>query len=143
MLGDPPRAPNVPPRLLMRTPPMEWSKALAIYEKLVATNPQVERKGDTMPYTSLNGNMFSVLHKDGTVALRLSPADNEAFRAKYKTGHPAVYGVVSAEYVVVPDALLAKTAELERHFEASFDYVKSLKPKATTRKKAAGKKKGK
>ena len=111
---------------------MEWSKALALYEKLVATNPKVERKGDTMPYTSLNGNMFSVLHKDGTVALRLSPADNAAFRAKYKTTHPPSYGIVQPEYVVVPDALLAKTANLERHFAASIDYVSSLKAKATT-----------
>ena len=32
---------------------------LALYEKLVATDPNVERKGATMPYTSLNGHMFS------------------------------------------------------------------------------------
>jgi hypothetical protein len=121
---------------------MEWSKALALYEKLVATHPKVERKGDTMPYTSLNGNMSSVLHKDGTVALRLSPADNEAFRAKYETTHPTSYGVVQTEYVVVPDTLLMKTAELARHFAASIDYVKALKPKATTRQpKATSRKK--
>ena len=119
---------------------MKRPEALVVYEKVVSTMPGVERKGDTMPYTSLNGNMFSVLHKDGTVALRLSPADNEAFRAKYKTTHPTSYGVVQREYVVVPDALLAKTAELKRHFAASVDYVKSLKPKATTRKKAGAKK---
>jgi len=120
---------------------MEWSKALALYEKLVATNSAVERKGDTMPYTSLSGNMQSVLHKDGTVALRLAPADNEAFRAKYRTGHPHDYGVVQTDYVVVPDALLAKTAELARHFAASVGYVKSLRPKATTRKKKGAPKK--
>jgi hypothetical protein len=27
------------------------------YEKLIATNPKVERKGATMPYTSVNGHM--------------------------------------------------------------------------------------
>ena len=36
---------------------------VALYEKLVATNPKVERKGDTVPYTSLNGRMFSYLSK--------------------------------------------------------------------------------
>jgi hypothetical protein len=35
---------------------MERAAALELYEKLVATNPKVERKGDTMPYTSLNGH---------------------------------------------------------------------------------------
>jgi len=41
------------------------ANTLNLYEKLVATNPEVERKGDTMPYTSLNGHMFSLLTKEG------------------------------------------------------------------------------
>ena len=45
---------------------------LASYEKLVATKPDVERKGDTMPYTSVNGHMFSLLTKDDGVILRFS-----------------------------------------------------------------------
>src|SRR5580692_207120 len=55
---------------------------LALYEKLVATNPKVERKGDTVPYTSLNGHMFSYLSKEGKLALRLPPAEREAFLKK-------------------------------------------------------------
>jgi len=39
------------------------------------------------------------------------------------------------EYVAVPKALLAKTKELKKHLDDSFDYAKTLKPKATTRKK--------
>jgi hypothetical protein len=31
---------------------------LALYEKLVATLPGVQRKGATVPYTSVNGNMW-------------------------------------------------------------------------------------
>ena len=42
---------------------------LALYEKLVAANPGVERKGATHPYTSLNGHMFSWLHPSGSLAL--------------------------------------------------------------------------
>ena len=114
---------------------MERAAALQLYEKLVATNPRVERKGDTMPYTSLNGHMFSVLHKDGTVALRLPEKDRAAFLKKYKTTLSAQYGSVQPEYVVVPDALLAKTQELRRFFDISYAYVASLKPKPTTKKK--------
>ena len=44
---------------------------LALYEKLVATLLGVEREGATVPYTSLNGHMFSYLGKDGRPALRL------------------------------------------------------------------------
>jgi hypothetical protein len=32
-----------------------------LYEALIATLPGVERKGAALPYTSLNGNMFSIL----------------------------------------------------------------------------------
>ena len=35
----------------------------ALYDKLIATIPEIERKGDANPYTSLNGNMFTLLHK--------------------------------------------------------------------------------
>jgi hypothetical protein len=38
---------------------------LALYDKLVATNPAIGRKGATVPYTSLNGHMFSYLSKGG------------------------------------------------------------------------------
>ena len=119
---------------------MDRTAALALYEKLVATNPRVERKGDTMPYTSLNGHMFSVLHNDGSVALRLPANEREAFLKKYKTTLSSQYGSVQPEYVVVPDALLAKTQELKRFFDLSFQYVSSLKPKPTKRKKAGSKK---
>ena len=34
---------------------------LALYEKLIATMPEIVRKGAVHPYTSLNGHMFSYL----------------------------------------------------------------------------------
>ena len=108
---------------------------VALYERLVATNPHVERKGATMPYTSLNGNMFSFLMKSGRVGLRLPEAEREAFIKKYKTKLVEQYGIVQKEYVEVPDALLAKTTELKRYFDASFEYVSSLKAKPTTKPK--------
>jgi hypothetical protein len=36
---------------------------VALYDKLIATNPGIERKGDANPYTSVNGNMFTLLHE--------------------------------------------------------------------------------
>jgi len=44
------------------------------------------------------------------------------------------YGIVQKEYVTVPDALLAKTNELKKYLDVSYEYVKSLKPKPTTKK---------
>jgi hypothetical protein len=37
--------------------------------------------------------------------------------------------------VTVPDALLKNTHELQEYLEASYEYAKSLRPKATTKKK--------
>ena len=114
---------------------------LALYEKLVMTNPKVQRKGDTVPYTSLNGHMFSYLAKNGKLALRLPPEEREAFLKKYKTKLFEAYGIVQKEYVEVPDSLLIKTSELKKFFDISFAYVRSLKPKPTTKSKAAASKK--
>ena len=58
---------------------------LALYEKLVAALPGVERKGATHPYTSLNGHMFSCLHPPGSLALRFPEDEREKFLKKYKT----------------------------------------------------------
>ena len=108
---------------------------LELYEKLVATNPKIERKGATVPYTSLNGHMFSYLSKEGKLALRLPPEQREAFLKKYKAKLCEAYGIVQKEYVEVPDSLLASTRELKKYFDCSYEYVSSLKPKPTTRKK--------
>jgi hypothetical protein len=104
---------------------------VAQYDKLVAMFPDVERKGATMPYTSLNGNMFSCLHPSGLLSLRLPPGVREEFLAKYKTTLFESYGAVQKEYVTVPETLLANTEELAPYFAQSRDYCASLKPKKT------------
>lgn len=108
---------------------------LALYEKLVATNPNVQLKGDTVPYTSLHGHMFSYLSKAGKLALRLPLEERAPFLKKYKTKLCESYGIVQKEYVEVPDSLLAATRELKPYFDFSYQYVSSLKPKPTTKKK--------
>jgi hypothetical protein len=99
------------------------------YNRLVATNPKIERKGLHVPYTSCNGHMFSYLEKDGSLGLRL-PADMLAkFLKKYKTGLFRSYGVIKKEYALVPGTLLQNTKELKPYFDAGYEYVLSLKPK--------------
>ena len=106
---------------------------LAFYERLVATQPEVERNGAAMPYTSLDGNMFSYLSADGTAALRLPAADRERFLQEHGASLMTAHGIVQKEYVAVPDSLLADTERLEPYFAASFAYAKALKPKPTKR----------
>jgi hypothetical protein len=116
---------------------------VVLYEKLVATLPGVERKGDAIPYTSMNGHMFSNLMRNGRLALRLPEDVREAFLTRYKTTLVTDYGIVRKEYVVVPDALLARTAELKPYFAQSFAYVSAMKPKPTTKTKTKTKTKPK
>jgi len=105
------------------------------FNKLVATLPEAIRKGDTMPYTSLNGNMYSYVSKDGFLALRLGATDREVFLEKYNTTLVYAYGIIQKEYVTVPDSLLMKTDELKPYFEMSYQYASSLKPKPTSKGK--------
>ena len=108
---------------------------LALYDKLIATQPEIERKGAANPYTSLNGHMFSLLlGPKGVMALRLPEDEREKFLKKYGTTLYEAYGAVMREYVTVPDALLKNTKALEKYLAISYAYIKTLKPKPTTKK---------
>ena len=67
---------------------------LALYEKLIATRPEIDRKGAVHPYTSLNGHMFTYLDQSGTLGIRLPKEEVETFLKKYKTTLFVSYGVV-------------------------------------------------
>jgi hypothetical protein len=110
---------------------------IALYEKLIATHSKIERKGAANSYTSVNGHMFSLLRPSGEMALRLPPDEREKFLKKYRTKLFEAYGAVMKEYVAVPDSLLQNTGELKKYFAISYDYVRALKPKPTTKKKKA------
>lgn len=112
------------------------AEKVALYEKAVAMLPGVERKGAENPFTSLNGNMFSLLSaQTETLALRLPKEEREAFLKKYKSKLFEVYGAVMKEYVTVPDALLKNTKELQKYMALSYEYAKTLKPKGSKRKR--------
>jgi hypothetical protein len=121
------------------TPSGTYTANLALYDKLVAAVPGVERKGDTVPYTSHNGHMFTYLSKAGVMALRLPEKARAAFLKKHATRLSTQYGIVQKEYVEVPDTLLRKTAELAKYLKVSFSYVGELKPKSAAKKKSADK----
>ncbi len=79
------------------------AEKVALYEKAVATLPGVERKGADNPFTSLNGNMFSLLSAvTESMAVRLPKEEREAFLKKYQSKLFEVYGAVMKEYVPCP-----------------------------------------
>src|SRR5262245_8607692 len=124
---------------MSKSVPRAPAESVALYEALLATNLATKRKGATMPYTSVNGNMFSLLTPDGSLALRLPETERESFLKKYNTSLCEQYGVVMKEYVRIPPSLLRNTRDLARYLDMSYRYACSLKPKPTQRKKTAKK----
>ena len=108
-----------------------------MYDKLIATNTNIERKGDTIPYTSLNGYMYTFLSKTGSLGIRLPKDERENFLKKFNTTLCEAHGAIMKEYVLVPDALLQNTKVLKKYLDVSYGYVKNLNPKPAKRNKAA------
>ncbi len=106
-----------------------WEKNLKIYDQLVDLCPRFERKGKTMPYTSSNGYMFSLLNKDGEFGIRLPKERGTEFKEKYNTTIFKSYGAVMKDYVLIPDDLMKNLPQLAEYLNESFDYVNTLKPK--------------
>jgi hypothetical protein len=106
------------------TKPIAIAPTVALYEKLIATIPGLERKGDANPYTAINGNMFTLLHQSSRLAIRLPDGKREEFVKKYKT---RLFEAYMKEYVAVPDAMLKNTKELKKYLEFSYEYAKTLR----------------
>ena len=113
---------------------VDYNKRVELYDLLVEKHPDVDRKGKTMPYTSLNGHMFSFLNKDGMMGLRLSKEDLNQFMETYNTSQMIQHGRIMKEYVEIPLEMLSDTQALSTYFQKSLDYVSGLKPKATKKK---------
>lgn len=109
------------------------------FEAMVATQPGIKVKGAASRYTSMNGNMFAFVTKEGAIALRFGDEERDAFMKKHKTGPVIQYDAVMRGYVEVPPALLRRKQDLARYFAASVAYAKTLPAKPTTRKPAAKK----
>ena len=109
---------------------------LELFTQLIDTHPDIELKGGKkMAYTSHNGNMYTLLSKEGKVGIRLGKEEREAFIQKYDSQLCVQYGAVMKEYVEVPDTLLPNTDELKPYLAMSYAYVQTLKPKPTKKKK--------
>lgn len=113
---------------------MQPSETIALYDKLIATHSGIERKGAANPYTSVNGNMFTLLSPSGAMALRLPEDERKKFIDKYKTALFEAYGAVMREYVAVPADLLANTKVMKKYLAISHEYAKGLKAKPTKKK---------
>ncbi len=108
---------------------------LAAYEDLVASTADVERKGKTTPYTSMNGNLFSFVTKAGALAFRLSKDDRAQFLERFPEAVVEQHGRLMKDYVEVPAAILQDEEALRDLWAGVVTNAGTPRPKATTRKK--------
>ncbi len=108
---------------------MTWTEKLARFDELVSMSSKFERKGKTMPYTSANGHMFSLLNKAGELGIRLSKESGEKFMEKHQTTRFKSHGAFMRGYVLIPDQLFNNMGLLSQYLEEAHQYVLSLAPK--------------
>ncbi len=106
-----------------------WKEKLEIYDELIAKCPRFERKGKTVPYTSVNGHMFSILNKDGELGFRYSKEVQEKYFQEFGTTNFKSHGAVMRGYVLIPDDMLKDLDKLAEYLNESFDFVMTLEPK--------------
>ena len=106
-----------------------YEQTLELYDKLVEKCPRFDRKGKTMPYTSANGYMFSLLNKAGQLGIRFSKSVQEKYIQEFNTTIFKSYGSVMRGYVLIPDHMLEDLDKLAEYLNESFDYVMTLERK--------------
>ncbi len=111
-----------------------YDKQLAKF-RAAAEAAGLQVKGKTMPYTSVNGHMHSLLQKEGHIGIRLGKDDYQQFHETYGDSPFMSHGAVMREYVPIPQKVVDDHEALTAYFKKSFEYTSSLKPKATTKKK--------
>lgn len=106
-----------------------WQQKLELYDQLIEKCPRFERKGKTMPCTSANGHMFSLLNKAGEIGMRFSKPVQEKYIEEFGSSKLLSYGAEMRGYVLIPDHMLEDLDKLSEYLNESFDYVMSLDPK--------------
>jgi hypothetical protein len=107
---------------------MNYDKKLELYDELSAQSG-IKRKGKTMPYTSANGYMFSLLNKDGEFGIRFSKEVQEKYIKKLNTTTFKSYGATMKGYVLIPENMWNDLNTLANYLKESHEYVMSLEQK--------------
>lgn len=106
-----------------------YEETLALYDQAVEKCPRFERKGKTMPYTSANGHMFSLLNKAGELGIRFSREVQEKYLEKFETTTFESYGATMRGYILLPDQIVQDQDRLVELLNEGYEYVMSLEPK--------------
>ncbi len=107
----------------------KWKEKLKIYDELVSKCPRIERKGKTMPYTSANGYMFSLLNKAGEIGIRFPKEIQKKHIDEFDSTIFKSYNSIMHGYVLIPEHMLEDLEKVAKYLDESYDYVMSLESK--------------
>ena len=107
----------------------KWDEQLKLYDELVAQCPRFERKGKTMPYTSANGYMFSLLNKAGELGIRFSKDVQKKYLEEYHTTLFKSYNAIMHGYILITEEMLKDRDNVIELLNESYNHVMSLEPK--------------
>ena len=98
-----------------------WEFILKRYDELVAQCPRFERKGKSVPHTSANGYMFSLMNKEGEFGIRFSKEVQEKYFEKYITSYLTSHGAKMNGYIKIPPTLFKDDKKMLALLNESFD----------------------
>ncbi|MEM6696235.1 MAG: hypothetical protein AAF626_16375 [Pseudomonadota bacterium] len=107
----------------------EATKILSVYKGLIEKYFADDVKGKKLPYTAMNGNMYSFVDAEGHICLRMAEPERARFSRLFGTDSVKQYGAVIKGYVAIPNAFLEAPDHVEAAFAASLAHARTLKAK--------------
>ena len=98
-----------------------WEEKLKIYDELVSKCPRFKRKGKTMPYTSANGYMFSLLNKAGEIGIRFSKDVQKKYIEVFDSTIFKSYNSIMHGYVLIPENMLTDLDNVAKYLDESYN----------------------
>ncbi|WP_395375071.1 hypothetical protein [Marinicella sp. W31] len=106
-----------------------WEEKVKVYDALVAKCDRIERKGKTVPHTSANGYMFSLVNKAGEIGIRFSKETQEKYLKKYNTTLFKSHNATMQGYILITQEMLQNLDATANLLDESYDHIMSLLPK--------------
>ena len=106
-----------------------WEEKLKIYDELISKCPRFDRKGKTMPHTSANGHMFSLLNKAGEIGIRFPKDVRKKYIEEFNSTIFKSYNSIMHGYVLIPAKMLEDLDGVVKYLNESYDYVMRLESK--------------
>ena len=108
---------------------MSRDEKIKLYDAIIEAHTESIRKGKNNPYTSMNGHMYSMVTKEGQVAIRISKEGRAQYMVEVNPTEVVTYNTIMKEYIEISDEMLKDQKVVLSLLDQSIAYIKTLKPK--------------